>query len=141
MKSVGDVLLAEEERFFTGREAELALMRQMFNCTSEHWRLLHFHGPDGIGKTALLRKFTHELKHQQWIHLQPSEDFQNPEQFLSALVSKIEVENLPYAQSRQNSANLDDVIHLLNHLSQAKRPFLLILDSFDHWKPIEDWFF
>jgi hypothetical protein len=58
--SLGQRLKQTRERFFVGRTAELALLRQALAHAPEPFSVLYLHGPGGIGKSTLLRYFGDE---------------------------------------------------------------------------------
>lgn len=58
--SLGQRLKQTRERFFVGRSAELALLRQALEHAPEPFSVLYLHGPGGIGKSTLLRYFGDE---------------------------------------------------------------------------------
>ncbi len=52
--TLGFRLDAARRRFFVGREAEKALFAEALAAEEPPFALLHFHGPGGVGKSALL---------------------------------------------------------------------------------------
>jgi hypothetical protein len=55
-------LAAAREQGFVGRAAELHLMRDALAVDAPPFAVLHFHGPGGVGKTALLQRFAREAR-------------------------------------------------------------------------------
>jgi len=131
MKNIGDVLQTEENRIFVGRRAELSFMRMEFDNPAPISRIIHFHGPGGIGKSALLTKFSKELKYDQVIWAKANETYQKPQQFLEAVIQAYK----PY-----KAHNEEDAINWLNRLASAEHRLALFLDSMECWEPIESWF-
>lgn len=60
--SLGGQLIAARERAFVGRSAEQALFRSALAGDPGAAPVLYLHGPGGIGKSALLRRFAQEAR-------------------------------------------------------------------------------
>ncbi|MEV1077962.1 ATP-binding protein [Streptomyces sp. NPDC050211] len=60
--ALGDVLEAARDRAFVGRAAELALFRSALTGDSGACPVHYLHGPGGIGKSTLLRRFAREAR-------------------------------------------------------------------------------
>jgi serine/threonine protein kinase/tetratricopeptide (TPR) repeat protein len=57
---------ALEQRYFVGRERELASLRLALAHASEgETSIVHLHGRSGVGKSALVQKFLSEVEHQK----------------------------------------------------------------------------
>lgn len=112
MKSVVDILLAEENRLFYGREYELQWLQKAFHDDVQDREIVHLYGPNGIGKSALLRKFARKLAQEQVSYIQPDRPFLEPATFLKSLVETI---RQTYSiEESAPSADFDEVLHLLN---------------------------
>ncbi|CAL9324349.1 AAA family ATPase [Streptomyces sp. SudanB66_2053] len=62
--SHGNALAALRREFFTGRDAELEMLRELIQNDSRSVFVVWLHGIGGVGKSALLRQFTDELRAQ-----------------------------------------------------------------------------
>ncbi|MGP4047421.1 ATP-binding protein [Streptomyces sp. 2A115] len=60
--SLGDLVVAARDRAFAGRVAERALFRSALDRDPGSSPVLYLHGPGGIGKSALLRRFALEAR-------------------------------------------------------------------------------
>ncbi|MEV0221768.1 ATP-binding protein [Streptomyces sp. NPDC050704] len=60
--SLGDLVVAARDRAFAGRVAELALFRSSLAGDPGGSPVLYLHGPGGIGKSTLLRRFAREAR-------------------------------------------------------------------------------
>ncbi|MGP4048438.1 ATP-binding protein [Streptomyces sp. 2A115] len=59
---MGDLVFAARDRAFVGRMAERAVFRSALAGDSHAPSVLYLHGPGGIGKSALLRRFALEAR-------------------------------------------------------------------------------
>ncbi|WP_080839421.1 AAA family ATPase [Cohnella massiliensis] len=136
MVRIRDVMMKNEEERFVGRSRELALLRKELAADHENWRLVHLHGPGGIGKTGLLRSFARETGEATvWIG---GEEQHAPHDFLNRLRMRLIEKGweLPVSETADDGAALAEV---LNREAVARQGFVLILDSFEECKPIEKW--
>ncbi|AYA15486.1 ATP-binding protein [Streptomyces alfalfae] len=60
--TIADRVHATRDELFVGREAELRLLRDALAGTPGAPTVLYVHGPGGIGKTALLRRYAQEAR-------------------------------------------------------------------------------
>ncbi|MGP4046192.1 AAA family ATPase [Streptomyces sp. 2A115] len=60
--SLGDLVVTARDRAFSGRVAERALFRSALAGDPEGSPVLFLHGPGGIGKSTLLRRFAREAR-------------------------------------------------------------------------------
>ncbi|MEU8866473.1 ATP-binding protein [Streptomyces umbrinus] len=60
--SLGDLVVAARDRAFVGRAAERALFRSALAGDPHGSPVLYLHGPGGIGKSTLLRRFALEAR-------------------------------------------------------------------------------
>ncbi|MGP4043611.1 AAA family ATPase [Streptomyces sp. 2A115] len=60
--TIADRVHRARDAVFVGREAELGLLRDALAGTPGAPSVLYVHGPGGIGKTALLRRYAHEAR-------------------------------------------------------------------------------
>lgn len=61
-RALGDVLEAARDRAFVGRAGELALFRGALAGAPGAFPVHYLHGPGGIGKSTLLRRFAREAR-------------------------------------------------------------------------------
>lgn len=98
-------------RQFVGRDAELGVFRDALNAGAPTPRIIAVHGPGGIGKTALLRRFAAEARRSGR--------------------AVVEVDAAHIEPTREAFARAADV-------SGVHGPVLLV-DSMDAISPLHDW--
>lgn len=124
--NIGDLLIEQQKSSFVGRSEEMAILQQCLSNPA--WKLLHIHGPGGIGKTTLLQLFAQTTSPNRCIYLDGHSNFQLPQDFLE--------------QIRHALPGLaDDIgdIDTLNTYAEAQGGVILLLDTFEMWGAIEDW--
>lgn len=86
-------LRAARSRSFVGRQAELDLFRAAVEADIPPFAVLHLHGPGGVGKTALLRRFADEGRAlgREPVVLDGRDFHPSPDGFLAALGSALDV--------------------------------------------------
>jgi hypothetical protein len=112
MTTLGEVLDDLEDQTFIGRAAELTAMRDWLTTSTRVPQVLNISGPDGIGKSTLLRAFRRSAVRSGY-----------PVVLLDARSLGAEPAGLLHALG---ASDLDGVVRHLNEL----RP-LVLLDSFD----------
>ncbi|MGW7572951.1 AAA family ATPase [Streptomyces sp. NPDC054765] len=85
--SHGDALAALRRRVFTGRVAELRMLRDLLLSDRRSCFVVWLHGMGGVGKSTLLRRFADEAKTHgraaRWVDMRRTDP--TPEAFLAAL--------------------------------------------------------
>lgn len=85
--SHGDALAALRKRVFTGRTAELRLLRELLLSDRRSCFVVWLHGMGGMGKSTLLRRFADEAtahgRTARWVDMRGTDP--TPEAFLAAL--------------------------------------------------------
>lgn len=114
---IGDLLQERRNTLFVGRDRELELLQRSLSGTETSWRLIHFHGAGGMGKTTLLQQFAHRIGSGRCLYFDGHIGFQNPEDFQSKVPDT----------------------GLLNSWAEEKKGFFLLLDAFERWGAIEHW--
>ncbi|MFC7370587.1 hypothetical protein ACFQPF_02730 [Fictibacillus iocasae] len=130
---ISKLLMEKEAQRFVGRVKELEFLKEaLFN--TEHWRLVHIHGPIGIGKTALVKKFEYTNTQLNILYLSGIEGYTEKEKFL------LDLQELFASQFPMQAAESDERMLSveLNRLSESF-PLVLIFDSFEQWHPIYKW--
>jgi hypothetical protein len=123
---IAERLMRVRERQMVGRNAELALFRATLAADDPPFLLLHISGPDGIGKTTLLRAFQGICEQQQMPALLM--DARNieatPEEFLRLVGTTM---GLPPGEDP------------LATLGTAEGRRVLLVDSYENLEPIDNW--
>src|SRR5690625_4635870 len=140
ISSINDLLNTIESQNFIGREKELQLIQEQITQNKKQWKLLHFHGISGIGKTALLKRFMKITTVSNVLYLDTDKEFQSPKQFLDDLTKVLGIHD-----NQINDRTLEEVnslvVHHLNSLAAEDEPLILLFDSFELWQPITEWLF
>jgi len=132
---LSEKLLIGERAWFVGRARELEMIRRHAAGDSERiW--LHFYGQGGIGKTSLLRMFRSELKDACCFYLDGSRGISHKEDVLEQLAEQLRI------RGGQVLASPDphDIVQRMNRLSlDTGKNVVLIIDTFENMRPVEDW--
>jgi hypothetical protein len=121
---IADRLAAARRARFVGRLAELALFRSALLAAEPPFAVLHIYGPDGIGKTTLLREYAHIAAERGYAvalldrNLDPS-----PSGFLLAVRRALGLED--------SSADLT--------LSNWPSKIILLIDAYETLTPLDTW--
>ncbi|TYP76505.1 ATP-binding protein [Paenibacillus methanolicus] len=136
MVRIQDLLKRKEEELFVGRGRELALLRDELAADNECWRLVHVHGPSGIGKTSLLRGLARDLEIAA-VTLN-GEDCRSADQFLAQLRARLIEQGcpLPADEADEAAAMLADY---LNEAAGERQRMIIFLDDFDACRSIWAW--
>lgn len=139
MRQIRDLLAETEKQLFVGRKRELGVMRQELANDNAKWRLLHLHGPGGIGKTTLMRHFVREAEIAEFFFLNGEDRFQTPDDFLVQLQILLSDKGheIPGEGGKANRAAA--LAEFLNEMAVTRRGVVLFLDSFDKCGAIEKW--
>ena len=137
-RRIKDLITGTEHTYFVGREQESAWMRAGLLDTNADWKLLHFYGVSGIGKTSLLRAFMRQHPSSAIVYLDGYTTLHLPEDFGRTLDAALRTQGYvdeaegfdpdPAAWARR-----------LNALSVQKQGIVLLLDVFERWAGVEDW--
>lgn len=124
--NIGDLLIEQQKSSFVGRSEEMALLMQCMS--SPAWKLLHIHGPGGIGKTTLLQLFAQTIAPDRCLYLDGHSNFQLPQDFLHQIRRWL-----------PQPADGTTEINALNAYAAEHGGIILLLDTFEMWGAIEDW--
>lgn len=138
MKSVRQLLDDLQQKRYVGREKELAVMRQELLGVEGDWRLLHIHGPGGIGKSALLRAFQRTARDRLILYVDGS-SFLYPADFIEAIRIQLATIGFPLSESANEMRLGEAEAELINRISEESGEIVLLLDSLDRWGSIESW--
>ncbi|GAB2534773.1 hypothetical protein [Gracilibacillus alcaliphilus] len=144
LRSVNDLLNMAEFQSFVGRDEELQLMRGQLEVEERQWNTLHFHGFNGIGKNALLKRFMKISSVANMIYLDTEKGIRSPQHFLDNIAKKLYEHN-----NRTNKISIDitkpyttfNITDCLNIIADKNPPFILLFDSLELWNPIMEWLF
>ena len=121
--NIRNLLLERQKTWFVGREEEFALLRQAF--IDPDWQLIHIHGPGGIGKTTLLRRFAQTLDADRCFYFDGQNGCANPKDFLSRFQAALEDESAS--------------VERLNQYAEKHHGIILLIDTFEGCAAIENW--
>lgn len=144
IRSISDVLNIVEFQSFVGRNDELQLMQEQLTVDRSQWNTLHFHGINGIGKTALLKRFMKISSVSQQIYLDTYQEIESPQQFLDCIVKQLNehsglVNEISIDKSKPYTTS--EIVNCLNKIAAKEPPLLLLFDSLELWKPVTEWLF
>lgn len=123
---IADRLMRVRARQMVGRATELELFASALDADELPYQLLHISGPNGIGKTTLLRVFA-----------QVAEVRNVPLTFLDARNFDTTSEGLLHALSA--ALNLAAGEDPMAHLAELEGRRVLVLDTYEAFEPQEDW--
>ncbi|MEH7178553.1 ATP-binding protein [Neobacillus vireti] len=124
-----------ERNFFVGREKELELVQEHAAGHSDcQW--LHIYGQSGIGKSTLLQQFMAELEDGGFYFLDGSKTIRTKEDVLVQLAIQL-----------RNAGEIDMIEHdqgeIVNRMIRKSNHtgchIVLILDTFENWRSVEEW--
>jgi hypothetical protein len=138
MKRLQDVIRETEERLFVGREQELEIMEKALLDTKVSWRLLHFYGPAGIGKTSLLRAFIRRVRDFDIFYFDQLSCAPKVSEFLHRLGSMVTVKGYEIQGTPEEELSVR-LVEYLNDLAMKKNLVILLFDTYEQWTPLEDW--
>ncbi|CAG7659032.1 hypothetical protein ACFQI7_36030 [Paenibacillus allorhizosphaerae] len=134
---LSEKLIRTEQNRFVGRGPELELMHRHAAGKWE-WQWLHIHGQGGIGKSTLLSRFKSEWTHSRSLLLDGGRGIHRKEDVLEMLSEQLQE---PGDAGLDINAGHDHILRRVNQLSeQSDRGLILLIDVFEKWRPVEDWF-
>ena len=136
MKRIQDVIRESEEKLFVGREQELAIMEKKLLDPDTPWRLLHFYGPAGIGKTSLLRSFIRKAGDYEVFYFDRMGGLPNADEFLLRLTEMLKFKGY---QLHLEQDHMTSIAEFLNELAVQKGVLILIFDSYEKWEMLDAW--
>ncbi|WP_165452659.1 AAA family ATPase [Paenibacillus thalictri] len=139
MRTIKEVLEAEESRLFVGRQAELNELENWLAARDESWRLVYIHGLGGIGKSALLKMFMRRNSDRTFIHLDGSRNSLNPASLLTHIDCCLGGQENSGEGEKDEQERLADIINRLNRQAERKSPLILLMDTLEESASIEDW--
>ncbi|MFC4099356.1 ATP-binding protein [Paenibacillus xanthanilyticus] len=132
---IQDLLKRKEEELFVGRGRELALLHGELAGDDDGWRLVHVHGPSGIGKSSLLRGLARDTGIAA-VTLN-GEDCRSPDQFVGQLHASLIRQGWPLpSDAAADAAALAD---RLNGAAGERQRLIILLDDFDASRSIWGW--
>ncbi|QGQ94186.1 helix-turn-helix transcriptional regulator [Paenibacillus psychroresistens] len=131
-----------EQRFFVGREREIATFETYINDTSLPHRIINFYGTGGIGKSYLLNELRRRtLQQGVFFILIDSHDLVLTvesfcEHLLHLLCDVCEIERSTIQQER--SSNVESCLHNIHKLIGQQR-LVIALDTYEEMGSIDYW--
>lgn len=122
---IRELLNQRNRALFVGRDSAIDAMRQ--HISSSEWKILHFHGPGGIGKTTLLRQFAADLPDGSCLYV----DDHTP---LPGILNPSGQRNAAGEEDR-----LDRIIDSLQEQAERAGSLVMLPDGFEPWSPAADW--
>lgn len=133
MESISDVV--KRKRTFVGRVDELQAMQHMLAAHKDDWRILHFHAPAGMGKSALLQQFAHTHNNLPALYIDGQRGFSSKQHFFSTLQDQLIRKQLFSEKYPDSHAKLMKELHRI----ASKHPTIVILldglDQYESWMP------
>lgn len=118
--SIQDILETNRRRFFVGRARELAEIERLFSATSRR-RLVFLAAPGGFGKSSLLAEIKARVREQGVVvaHVDARDHEAVPVFVAAAIRNALDAARKPNPDAR----------------------VVLLVDTFEHWAPVEAWFY
>lgn len=113
-------------RRFVGRVAECELVRATLDTPELPFFVLHVFGPGGIGKTSLLREFSHVAREANVpvVEIDGRSTDPSPDSFLRAIC---------------RSLNLPSDTEVVEHLANNAGRLMILVDTYELLTPIDGW--
>jgi hypothetical protein len=128
-------LYGAERNIFVGRAKELEILRQHAIGHSDcQW--LHLYGQSGIGKSTLLQQFMAELEVGEAYFLDGSKTIRAKEDVLVQLATQLKDAGEGDLQEQDQEEIVNRVIR---RSAQKGGHIVLLLDTFENWRSVEDW--
>jgi|GEM_PF-2758718 len=134
MKTIEEWLKERESEVYVGRAGELLLMKQLLLYKQEDWFLLYFHGPQGVGKTMLLKQFERTIQHVPVLYIDGQNGMGSKTAFLEAVRKQLADKHYPLS-----AAPDIDALESLNQLADAYDRVILLFDGLDNWTGVDQW--
>ena len=127
MARLKDILQQQRKKNFVGRQKEIAFFENLLRETEPSCHLLYIYGPGGQGKTTLLRQFGDSCKETgvPFLHIDCRYVDPHPESFEKAV---------------QTASPFNGKKDLIYAIDQHKGPVVLMIDTDEKLKPLDDWF-
>jgi hypothetical protein len=129
---LSDRINAARRSYVVGRAPELDLFKTALAETEFPFYVLYLYGPGGIGKTTLLREFTHQCKDAgiRCLYLDGRNIEPSPAAFSNAIQAAIDLE--PGASEAQGSSPVD-------RLNALPSRTVLLFDTYEALAPLDRW--
>jgi hypothetical protein len=123
---LADRLKAARRGQFVGRASELSLFQTILTAAELPFYVLHIFGPGGVGKTSLLREFSHVCDQSQIpaIYIDARDIEAAPESFLGAL---------------QAALNITPPASPVEFLAAQPHRYVLLIDTYESLTPLDRW--
>lgn len=134
---VEELLRVAEIGRFVGRNHEMLALKSILSSNRPDWTIIRLHGPSGIGKTALLKRFETTQDAGTLCLYVDCSGFGSAEELfidLSAKLSRYGFDNDSDLTGRSAGANLADKINRIG--TMGKPTVLLLLDAVEEDDPL-----
>ncbi|PAE35016.1 ATP-binding protein [Bacillus sp. 7884-1] len=128
-------LYGAERDFFVGREKELEILRKHAAGLSDcQW--LHIYGQSGIGKSTLLQQLMAELDVGEIYFLDGSKTIRAKEDVLVQLAIQLRSAG---ERDLEDKDQEEIVNRMIRRCAQKGCHIVLLLDTFENWRSVEEW--
>jgi len=137
-KRINQVIQEVEESTFYGRNNELMLFYDLIQHENPAYKVIHFHGKGGIGKTYLLYEFAiiAEKQNIPFLHLDTQDFNQTITGFTDYLHSMLSTH---IDSGVTIPKTLQDCIQLINNLGK-KNKVIIAVDTYEQMDNLDRWF-
>lgn len=128
-------LYGAERHFFVGRTNELEILHKHAAGQSDcQW--LHIYGQSGIGKSTILQQFMAELEVGESYFLDGSKTIRAKEDVLVQLAAQLKNAG-EWDLKEQDQEEI--VNRMIRRSAQQGGHIVLLLDTFENWRSVEEW--
>lgn len=134
---VEELLRVAEVGRFVGRTNELQALKSILSTNRPDWTIIRLHGPSGIGKTALLKRFEATQDAAALCLYADCTGFGSAEELFAELHVKLSrngYRNVPDLPGRSVGSNLADKINRIGN--SGKCSVVLLLDAVEEDEPL-----
>ena len=134
---VEELLRVAEVGRFVGRTDELLALKSSLSTNRPDWTIIRLHGPSGIGKTALLKRFETLQDAATLCLYADCSDFGSAEELFAELNVKLSrngYRNAPDLPGKSSGANLADKLNRIGNSGQCS--VVLLLDAVEEDEPL-----
>ena len=128
-------LYGAERNLFVGREKELEIVRKHAEGHSD-FQWLHIYGQSGIGKSTLLQQFMSELEVGDFYFIDGSKTIRAKEDVLVQFATQLR----SAGECDLNGQDQEEIVNrMIRRADQKGSHIVLLLDTFENWRSVEEW--